>query len=251
MTAIQEYLVRNQIWVALCGTLYAFFLMDTPQDFWGKCSLFLFIFSQLFFSYRWVTLNQLDKTHLYQFLVYGVLSGILLYFGNWTSQIDILSLLACGILSALYHPPIFKDKALRNIPFLKVFYVGLVWALFMNAFEVFIWERFLSVFFFITALIITFDIRDIHTDRFPTFANTYGSNAAKGISLLLLAASGIWGSYVFSHGENISNWLCLCISVLLVFAAHSKRPKLYYGFWMEACMALPFLFQQIISTFAE
>ncbi len=94
------------------------------------------------------------------------------------SLVQIFLYASMGLLSFLYAQPFFplnrKILPLRNIPFVKLWVIVLVWVLSTYAlplFSVFIdigtsgWVLFFSQqFFFIAALTIPFDIRDMHSD---------------------------------------------------------------------------------------
>uniref|UniRef100_A0AAU6WLP4 Uncharacterized protein n=1 Tax=Chryseobacterium endophyticum TaxID=1854762 RepID=A0AAU6WLP4_9FLAO len=76
---------------------------------------------------------------------------------------------------------------------LKVFYVGLVWAL-MNCWLTlpeFNFPIFFISFFYITALVLPFDIRDMNVDTVKTFPTLIGVQNTKYLAYILIFISNL------------------------------------------------------------
>ncbi len=100
----------------------------------------------------------------------------------------------------------FLDVYIRKIPLLKVFYVGLVWAL-VNCWLTlpeFSLPIFLISFFFITALVLPFDIRDMNDDTVKTFPMLIGVQNTKYIAYALVFISSITGIFYLKTFYAIS-----------------------------------------------
>lgn len=147
------------------------------------------------------------------------------------------------IMGILYNSR-FLVFFIRKVPLLKVFYVGLVWAL------VSVWLPFtkvnlgavLAVILYISALVLPFDIRDQNQDEVLTFPKWIGERNTKVLAYILLLMSVL---LVFISLENVYAY-CFCgavmIAMLLIYFATPYRHELYFSFLLESCSGLPFLF---------
>lgn len=119
-------------------------------------------------------------------------------------SLEIIIFLAIGILLAIFYAvkPGFGLIRLRDIPFAKTFFVGLVWSIISAGIPSVFYHLptqtiaaiMLQQFLFITAITIPFDIRDIEMDKVhgvKTFATHFGENATKYLSMAFLILSSL------------------------------------------------------------
>jgi 4-hydroxybenzoate polyprenyltransferase len=171
----------------------------------------------------------------------------------------ILWLLPAGLASAAYVFPVLKNnRRLRDINHIKIFLIALVWAWitgFIPAFLI-IHESFkislligLEHFFFIFAITLPFDIRDMKIDaaaQVKTLPATIGIFATKKLAYLCLFFMILFASWIFLLDKYSLSILCaltLCCLVCLVLIYHSKpdRPDYYYTGFLDGTMILQFL----------
>lgn len=136
-----------------------------------------------------------------------------------------------------------KKLNLRNLPALKIFVIALSWAgitvLFpLLQFEIFnekvLW-LFLQRFFFVVALTIPFDIRDLPYDskNLLTLPHLLGVKNVKILGLLFLGISILIEIFVFGTNNIwIITLTAICLSFLLLKATNSQN-KYYSAFWVE------------------
>ncbi|GAB4248604.1 MAG: hypothetical protein Kow0079_00830 [Vicingaceae bacterium] len=195
-----------------------------------------------------------NKRLIYGILVFSILTvGYKIFFIN-SFQISILLLLA--LISVLYVIPFFKIKnktyALRQIPYLKIFVISLVWAALLTIFilpsikEVnyqvlmYLMERFV----FILAITIPFDIRDLNYDKennIKTIPQLIGIKKAVFLSILFLIISYAINYFLFY--ESI-NWLfysfIFLLEIIIILNTIKKKNELFYSGIVEGIMVLDF-----------
>ena len=154
------------------------------------------------------------------------------------------------MLGLLYNS-FFLDVYIRKIPLLKVFYVGLVWAL-VNCWLTlpeFNFPIFFISLFFITALVLPFDIRDMKRDTVQTFPMLIGVQNTKYIAYLLIFMSNIIAILYLTPHYSIPFFLSGIISYIFIYFSENERSDAYFSFGVETCSALPFLFLLIMEYF--
>ena len=182
----KKYVIDSQMFVSLMGTMMAAFFM-LEQDIFKWPSLLL-IFITYFSGYLYTKYQNNKKTFI-KILVFnficGILSFCLIVFNH--NEIRLLKWAAIVVIGLLYNS-FFLDKFIRKIPLLKIFYVGLTWAL-INAWLIlpeFNWEIFWISWLFISALVLPFDIRDMKSDDVVTFPILIGVQRTKYLAYLLV-----------------------------------------------------------------
>ena len=140
------------------------------------------------------------------------------------------------ILGLLYNS-FFLEKFIRKIPLLKIFYVGLTWAL-INSWLIlpeFNWPIFLISWLFISALVLPFDIRDMKSDDVVTFPILIGIQKTKFLAYALVFISGLLS---ISHLDLIFS-LCFLlttiITFLLIYFSENDNREAYFSFLVESC----------------
>lgn len=190
------------------------------------------------------------------FAVSGFAGAAFIYIINLGMAGDFLLLAAGTLLCIFYalslHPGL---KSLRNIPFIKIYLIAGAWT-----FTSVIWPWFrmhetggfpilpaCSVFFFILAATIPFDIRDLSYDNpekktIPQLLNIKG---AKITALLFLALSAVCLALI-STDFFTTIWFYIAFPGMaaLIIYSRAERGELYYSglidFWITAYAVLLF-----------
>lgn len=172
----------------------------------------LFVFSSTFFTYNVqrlvkATQNKSNKTNLVkwlnlhrkqQYFLMGI-SFILLiisFLKVYTSGFFVLILLLISALVSLFYVLPIKNKSLRDVPYLKIHLISLIWVIAIgffqlineNDFELIDWQFVAVHYFFILAITIPFDIRDLIYDspNQKTIPQLLGAHKSKLLSVFFL-----------------------------------------------------------------
>lgn len=190
-------------------------------------------------------------------LVYAILAGLaaLFFFGRLERSTQLLSL-APALLSLLYVLPVFSGgRRLRDFHFLKIFLIALVWTwvtVVLPAFQIHllgqipVWLLILERFFFVFAITVPFDIRDLHLDRqtqVATLPARLGISRALRVALssLLLAALTAFWLYrmdVYSTPAWIGWLTTTALTAGLIVGARPDRHDYYFTGWLDGTMVL-------------
>ena len=172
----------------------------------------LFVFSSTFLTYniqRFVkaTQNKSNKTNLVkwlylhrrqQYILMGISFIILIisFLKVYTFNIFVLILLGVSALVSLFYVLPVKNKSLRDIPYLKIHLICLIWVIAIglfqlineNDFELIDWQFVVAHYFFILAITIPFDIRDLIYDspNQKTIPQLLGAHKSKLLSVFFL-----------------------------------------------------------------
>lgn len=245
---LKKTIIDSQLYVSLMGTLFAVFFMEEQNTFRFPSVILIFI---TYFSGYIYTKYQYTR-HFLRILVLNAVAGVIcayLIIHNH-NEIRLIKWAIIVVLGLLYNS-FFLDVYIRKIPFLKVFYVGLVWAL-VNCWLTlpeFNLPIFLISFFFITALVLPFDIRDMKSDTVETFPKLIGVQNTKYIAYLLVFLSTVLSAYYLDHRAALAFFLSGIITYILIYFSENKRSDAYFSFGVETCSALPFLFLGIMKYF--
>ena len=235
----KKYVIDSQIFVSLMGTMMAGFFM-LEQNIFRWPSLLL-IFITYFSGYLYTKYQNRRKTFI-KILVFnficGILSFCLIVFNH--NEIRLLKWAVIVIIGLLYNS-FFLEKFIRKIPLLKVFYVGLTWAL-INAWLIlpeFNWEIFWISWLFISALVLPFDIRDMKSDDVVTFPILIGVQKTKYLAYLLVFVACLL-SLIFLDVEFALSFLITTIfTFILIYFSENDNQETYFSFWVESCSGLP------------
>lgn len=245
---LKKTVIDSQIYVSLMGTLFAVFFMKEQNTFRFPTVLLIFI---TYFSGYLYTKYQYTK-HFFKILVLNAVAGIVCAFLiiHNHNEIRLLKWFIIVVLGLLYNS-FFLDVYIRKIPLLKVFYVGLVWAL-VNCWLTlpeFNLPIFLLSFFYITALVLPFDIRDMNSDTVKTFPMMIGVQNTKYIAYGMVFISSIIGISYLKPLYAGAFFLSTIVTYILIYFSENKRDDSYFSFGVETCSALPFLFLVIMEYF--
>jgi len=245
---LKKTVIDSQIYVSVMGTLFAVFFMKEQNTFRFPTVMLIFI---TYFSGYLYTKYQYTR-HFLKILVLNAVAGIICAFLiiHNHNEIRLLKWFIIVVLGLLYNS-FFLDVYIRKIPLLKVFYVGLVWAL-VNCWLTlpeFSLPIFLISFFFITALVLPFDIRDMKSDTVQTFPKLIGVQNTKYIAYLLVFISLLISAIYLKPMFGTAFFLSGIITFILIYFSENKRDDAYFSFGIETCSALPFLFLLIMEYF--
>ncbi|WP_144281075.1 UbiA prenyltransferase family protein [Chryseobacterium echinoideorum] len=248
LKVLKKSVIDSQLYVSLMGTFFAVFFMLEQNTFRYPTVFLIFI---TYFSGYLYTKYQKTK-YFYKILILNILTGIissvLIIFNH--NEIRLLKWLIIVILGLLYNS-FFLENYIRKIPLLKVFYVGLVWGL-VNSWltlPAFDFPIFMISFFFITALVLPFDIRDMKSDTVQTFPKLIGVQNTKYLAYVLVFISVILSIFYLKFQYGLSLFLTAVITFIFIYSSESKRNDAYFSFGVETCSVLPFLFLIILEYF--
>lgn len=245
---LKKSVIDSQLYVSLMGTFFAVFFMEEQNTFRLPSVILIFI---TYFSGYLYTKYQYTK-YFFKILILngiaGIICALMIYHNH--NEIRLVKWFIIVVLGLLYNS-FFLDVYIRKIPLLKVFYVGLVWAL-VNCWLTlpeFNFPIFFISLFFITALVLPFDIRDMKRDTVQTFPMLIGVQNTKYIAYLLIFASTVLSIFYLTPHYSIPFFLSGIISYIFIYFSENERSDAYFSFGVETCSALPFLFLLIMEYF--
>lgn len=228
--------------------LAAFFLLEQNTFRFPK----LYLIFLTFFSGYLYTKYQGQGRIFKKILIFNAFTGIicvLLIIRNH-NEIVLLKWLLIVFLGLLYNSR-FLEKTIRNIPLVKVFYVGLVWGLsfgFLGLPKV-NWEIIGFSFFFISALVLPFDIRDMKYDKVVTFPQIIGVKNTKFLAFFLIILANLISILFFKIDTIVALALTSVVSCILIYFASDKKSDSYFSFWIESCSGLPLMIYLAIKYY--
>lgn len=237
----KKYLIDSQVYVSLMGTFLAGFFMLEQKIFRWPTLLLIFI---TYFSGYLYTKYQYDKKKFLKILVFNCICGIIsviLILKNH-NEYRLLKWAIIVILGLLYNS-FFLEKFIRKIPLLKIFYVGLTWAL-INSWLIlpeFNWPIFLISWLFISALVLPFDIRDMKSDDVVTFPILIGIQKTKFLAYALVFISGLLSISYLDLIFSLCFLLTTIITFLLIYFSENDNREAYFSFLVESCSGFPLL----------
>ncbi|AZA49601.1 hypothetical protein EG346_16065 [Chryseobacterium carnipullorum] len=245
---LKKTVIDSQLYVSLMGTFFAVFFMKEQNTFRFPTILLIFI---TYFSGYIYTKYQYTK-HFFKILLLNAAAGVICAFLiiHNHNEVRLLKWFIIVVLGLLYNS-FFLDVYIRKIPLLKVFYVGLVWAL-VNCWLTlpeFSIPLFMISFFYITALVLPFDIRDMKSDTVQTFPKLIGVQNTKYIAYILVFISIMIAIFYLKMIYGAAFFFSGIITFILIYFSENKRDDTYFSFWIETCSALPFLFLLILEYF--
>lgn len=248
LKVLKKSVIDSQLYVSLTGTLFSVFFMLEQNTFRYPTVFFIFI---TYFSGYLYTKYQKTR-HFSKILILNVIAGIVCAFLiiHNHNGIRLIKWFIIVVLGLLYNS-FFLDTYIRKIPLLKVFYVGLVWAL-MNCWltlSEFNFPIFFISFFYITALVLPFDIRDMNVDTVKTFPTIIGVQNTKYLAYGLVSISNLLSVFYLGLPYSTAFFLSGTVTYILIYFSENKRSDSYFSFGVETCSALPFLFSVIMKYF--
>lgn len=238
---LKKYIIDSQIFVSLMGTLFAVFFMYEQNVI--KIPTISLIFITYFSGYIY-TKYQGKKEVLLKVLLFNTFCGLISIFLILYNH-NIERLLRWGIIVflGLLYDSFFLKYFIRKIPLFKVFYVGLTWAL-INSWLIlpeFNSEIFWISWFFITALVLPFDIRDMKSDSVITFPRLIGVQNTKYFAYILVFSSLMISIFYLKTFFSIAFFITSIFTFISIYYSENSNKDSYFSFWVESCSGIPFL----------
>ncbi len=275
LTRAIDILLYTNIWIAGSASALFVFTHFTLRGSFGNHNLVFLLLTTctwLYTLHRFIGLGKVEtfkhggrfqkiKRNRNIILGVGIISfliSIVLTFTLIISQFYVLAVL--GILSMLYVLPVFKNgKRLRDINYVKIFIISLVWAgltvLLPSVqssgigFDLLMIGLFLERFLFIFAITLPFDIRDLDVDRM-TGVRTIAANIGErptyylSASLLILCSTLVLYLHFLEMLDSTIlsiHLICNLITIIIIGLALRKKHDWYFTGALDGVMYLPFL----------
>ncbi|HQD44926.1 MAG TPA: hypothetical protein PK041_04450 [Kaistella sp.] len=238
---LKKYVIDSEIYVSLMGTFLAIFFMLEQNVFRFPTVILIFITYFSGYLYTKYQNHQLFRKVLIFNIICGIISLILIILNH--NEIRILKWFFIVILGLLYNS-YFLENYIRKVPLLKVFYVGFTWAL-INSWLIlpeFHFTIFLISLFFVTALVLPFDIRDMKVDDVVTFPRLIGVENTKYLAYFLIFLSLMLSIFYLKTEFAISFALTSIFTYILIYFSENSNKDSYFSFWVESLSGLPFAF---------
>lgn len=228
------------------GTLFAVFFMYEQNIV--KTPTIVLIFITYFSGYLYTKYQNTGKL-FYKILILNVISGIvcavlIIYNHNENRLIKWAIIVVLGLL----YDSSFLKSFVRRIPLFKIFYVGLTWAL-INSWLIlpeFNFKIFWISWFFITALVLPFDIRDMKSDTVFTFPQLIGVQKTKYLAYFLVFLSLIFAVNFLKAEYSLAFFLTSVLTFIFIYFSENSNKDAYFSFWVESCSGMPLLFIYLI-----
>ncbi|HKK75089.1 MAG TPA: hypothetical protein VJ953_08465 [Saprospiraceae bacterium] len=278
--AVFRFLLYSNCWIAIAALSLSF---QTEFLLVGKLSLrplHGFIFFGTVFIYathRLVSLKRIQRADwqerffyiargqkwLYAYALFSLLVALAFYI--WLSPKVKLLLLLPGVLSLAYVFPVLRGgRRVRDIHFVKIFLIALVWAwltVLIPAFDLHLAQQWLigpmtvERLCFIFAITLPFDIRDLLLDTqqsVKTLPGLIGMPATRRLATVLLSI--MLGMIILStYWDWYSLWDALAliitagIALLLIYRARPDQSDQYFSGWLDGTMILQFVLVYLLS----
>ncbi len=196
-----------------------------------------------------------------------ILAGLLcIYFFFNIKTTTQWRLIIAAFVSLAYVLPVFDGKRLRDLPYVKIFTIAFVWAFvtvilpaleYNNILDNHLTWMFIERIFFIFALTIPFDIRDMDVDtkiNVKTIPLSIGVQKAKYLGILALIACifivfALNKQNVYTLKNTIALLLTYIISAVVVGLSRKQRSDYYFYGLTDSMMLVQSMFFYILSLF--
>ena len=262
MKSIISFLVYTNIWVAFCvlGLALSTEILLGSTNF--NISKFVFLCTIFTYNFQRVIRVNKEGKHPRRYwleknsrLVYFLMllsGGFSLYIFFDFSVVTQLVIILLGILCFLY------PFTLRRIPFIKIVVIALVWStttmllltlennIIISVNEIL---HLVARFFFVFAITIPFDIKDLEYDtkNIITIPLFFGIRRSKIIASFLLFISILIAAFQYNNSSLIlAHLLALIllyfIALVFVWKSDEKKKEMYFAFWGEGLSICAYLF---------
>ena len=268
--AIVRFFIYSNLWLALCASALCLCSELILED--TNLKVTTFVFFATLFSYNFQALLSLktsiannkkkwiqDNLNLVYFLLFSSIAIAAYISFDFNSKTLFLTGILCFI-------SLFYSFGLRSIPFIKIFLISISWTI--GTVLLFIFESETTQFdpkalgvvigriFFVFALVIPFDIRDLQYDskRLKTIPQIFGYHKARLIAILFLFAYFLitllqYIYYQIDFNIFLAILICCLISSALIYQANTKKPIFFFSFWIEGLSALLFIVLLLANRF--
>ncbi len=288
ITSFIKFLTYSNLFVSICVAAFThvtYIIYNLPQD--NILIVLLMVFSFTFFTYNGQRLFRLKKKILqpdkigerlqwvikyktpltFFTAVFGLTGLVCTYF---IGPYCFIILIPMGIISIFYVVPLIpfysKSPALRELPYLKILLIALVWSL------IIIWLPHLTspfssttisgslelpqlqVFLFVIAITLPFDIRDIEfdkTNQLKTIPQFLGIKKTILLSEILLL-----GAITLSFFLNLKTHhfyaliIGYLITMIMIAFTNKKRKELFFAGLIEGSVIVLYLCVLISEYFS-
>lgn len=258
------FLIYSNLWIGIgaAAITWQYYLVErlTPNGFIISLAFFSTVLTYTFQRYvkiinktrsggdrlEWMKRNPITVKGIMLFSTVGCIHALF--------EVSLKSywlLLATGVLSFFYvvKLPGKLGKSLRDIPSLKIFLIGFVWAVigsflpYLNLKEVnteMPWILFISNFIFVIAITIPFDIRDLNLDEDDkrTIPQMVGERKARLIGVGLLLLSALFFLRLTPNSNDLLFRLSILAGLLLIWKSKSNAKDLYFSFAIDGLLIL-------------
>lgn len=252
---ILNFYINSSIHVAL-SVISFMKITDVYFGINSNSNLIFFIFFGTITGYNFIKYAGVAKLHhksltesLKIIQIFSLLSFlILIYFGFKLSIKLLIFILPFCLLTFFYAVPIFKglNKNLRQIGYLKIIVIALVWSAvtvlipFYNSELSFSYIEviyFIQRFLIVLVLTLPFDIRDLAYDAVSlhTIPQKIGVNKTKRLGVILMVIALVL-EYALQTQDYLKSVFMLVFFMILIFLmrSNSNQSKYYSSFWVEA-----------------
>lgn len=256
LTNLYHTFISSQAWVAFCFALLCKYVQVINAWHYDVLIYIAFFATLLAYNFaHWVS----DKAK-WRVLVMFISGLFCVVYGFW--YLDFRVILVLGVLGAIsifYSYTIF-DKTLRSLPNIKILAIGLVWS--VTAVLPAIIDRqhwspqiaflALSLFFYVIAITIPFDIRDLDEDdaSMKTLPQRFGVKGSILIGIISVILSALFYTYYISFDWAILHYeYLISLTFALVFLLWTRMVKniWFTAFWLEGLSALPLLLHEFLA----
>lgn len=267
---IIDFYIFSNIHVALAGfcitkiTLVKFGVLGNLTSlFVGLSIVISYNFIRLY-EIKTNRLNWLKKwffVHKKSLLIltfFSIIGLIYLMFFTGFNQKSIYILFPFVFMTFFYVIPLLKvgkiEFSFRNFPFIKIFSIAIAWAGITVFFPLLeakyalttdAYIEFFERIFFIIAITIPFDIRDVNTDpkSLKTLPQVFGIKMTKLIGLGLLFLFVVFEVFKkeISFIEVVISILISIITAVFLLFSNDQKSRYYTSFWVEAIPIIWFI----------
>ena len=260
---VLQFYVYSNIHVALSGfaiTLITLIHFKLPFNLLPVLVALAIIISYNFIRYYEIKTNKIawfkrwfhkNKKLIFMQSVLALLASFVIVFVEGVKLKSFLVIFPFTFITIFYVIPLKKNKqfevSFRNFPSLKIFSIAIAWAgitVFLPlteanfAFNENVWIEFLQRIFFIIAITLPFDIRDVISDpkNLKTLPQVFGVKKSKIIGVISLLIF-VFLEVLKTEFSLINFGVIVLISVIsglfLIFSTPEKS-RYYTAFWVEA-----------------
>lgn len=219
---LKKYIIDSQIYVSLMATCWTgFFMLEQNAFQWQKA---IVVFLTFLGGYIYTKYQEIDLSLTKRFLISIPVASILLFLIiQYLSKNQLFIWIFIVILGIFYNSKFLKSNA-RKIPFIKSFYVGIIWAIITSSFILpkFSSSIFMLTFLYITALVFSFDIRDVDIDTVLTIPKKFGIKFTKLISIILITISTCIAYVSISSAFFIFYFISMMLACCLIYCIEKK-----------------------------
>lgn len=269
--AIVFYLFYGNIFVALAAASMTYVnarIIGLDASVYLLC-LFVFFATLLAYNFQRLirTKKAIDSPNSFRLVwikknarslrITNIISAIaIVIIGSQLSMQLLFIILPSSIVSTWYVISYKRIPALREVPYIKLFVIGLIWGLITLGLPYLLISEvtknfiplLLIISFYVVLQTIPFDIRDSQLDRslgIKTIAQKFGIKRSKFIIVtgFILLGAAIYLGIVFWTLPNLSivyAWGCF-LAIPICSGIKKNSSEIYYSFVVESILFFPFL----------